>query len=145
MELKILIILHTMAACIWVGGHLVLAIGILPKALQSKDPKMISDFESVFERIGIPALLIQVITGIRMALIYLPISEWTSGNPLAYLIRWKLLFLFMTLALAIHARVFIIPKLDSFSLPKLGYHIIAVTGLSLAFLVVGLGFRLSIF
>jgi len=31
-ELKILIIIHTIAACVWIGGHLILAITVLPKA-----------------------------------------------------------------------------------------------------------------
>ncbi|MEV1968220.1 hypothetical protein ABZR56_17340, partial [Pseudomonas aeruginosa] len=41
---------------IWVGGHLVLALGILPGALRRRDPQAIRAFEQVYERIGIPAL-----------------------------------------------------------------------------------------
>jgi|GEM_PF-5746128 len=33
----LILILHLIAATIWVGGHLVLAIGYLPKALKRKD------------------------------------------------------------------------------------------------------------
>ena len=33
----IYLIFHLLAATIWVGGHLVLALGFLPKALKNKD------------------------------------------------------------------------------------------------------------
>ena len=38
----ILLVLHLLAATIWVGGHLVLAIGFLPKALKHTDSSYIS-------------------------------------------------------------------------------------------------------
>ncbi|MEC7730094.1 MAG: hypothetical protein VX497_02305 [Candidatus Neomarinimicrobiota bacterium] len=35
--------IHIIAAAIWTGGHLVLAIGFLPKALKDQDPG-VNDF-----------------------------------------------------------------------------------------------------
>jgi putative copper export protein len=60
---RYLVILHLIGASVWVGGHLVLSLAILPRALRAKDPEIIRDFEAGFERIGIPALLVQVVTG----------------------------------------------------------------------------------
>ncbi|CAM4046740.1 Copper resistance protein CopD [Flavobacterium antarcticum] len=37
----LLLILHLLAAAVWVGGHLVLSVSFLPEALQKKDPKII--------------------------------------------------------------------------------------------------------
>jgi len=93
----------------------------------------------------IPSLLIQVFTGLRMSMIYQPISLWFSfEGPISTLISLKLLLLLATVGLAIHARFFIIPHLRKETIGLLGGHIIAVTVIALLFLVVGLSFRLGV-
>ena len=42
---RILIALHLIGAAVWIGGHLVLATTILPRALRNRDPSIILDFE----------------------------------------------------------------------------------------------------
>ena len=75
----LILILHLIAATIWVGGHLVLAIGYLPKALKRKDFSYIGNFEKTYEPIGMPSLAILVITGILMAYDYnAGFSSWFS-------------------------------------------------------------------
>lgn len=139
-----LVFFHVLGASVWVGGHLVLASTFLPRALQQKDPSIIQSFEEQFERIGIPALLLQVITGVWMALIYVPFEEWLSLASTHHRFLWmKLGLLAGTLALAIHARLFIIPKLTVEKLPSLAFHIILVTLLAVSFVMVGLSFRFN--
>ncbi|MBD2425278.1 hypothetical protein [Phormidium sp. FACHB-1136] len=75
MLFKLLIILHTLGATVWTGGHLVLLLG--------------------------------------------------------------------TLALAIHARFFIIPNLSAETLKSLAFHIVGVTTLAVLFVVLGAGIRLG--
>jgi putative copper export protein len=146
MEFKILLILHTLGACVWVGGHLILAVTILPKALRLKDPEIISTFESMFERIGIPSLIIQVVTGLRLAMIFMPIGEWFDfSNSISALISIKIILLLITVILAIHARFFIIPKLDADKLSMLGWHIAGVTIIAVLMLLTGLSFRMGLF
>ncbi len=146
MEFKILLILHTLGACVWVGGHLILAVTILPKALKLKDPEIISTFESMFERIGIPSLIIQVVTGLRLAMIFMPIGEWFDfSNSISALISIKIILLLITVILAIHARFFIIPKLDADKLSMLGWHIAGVTIIAVLMLLTGLSFRMGLF
>ena len=70
MIIPFIILFHIIAAAIWTGGHLVLAIGFLPKALKDQDPSIIDFFESSYERIGTPALLFQVITGFYLVHYY---------------------------------------------------------------------------
>lgn len=145
MEYKILLILHTLGACVWVGGHLILALTILPKSLKLKDPEIISTFESMFERIGIPSLIIQVVTGLRLAMISLPIREWFDfSNTISALISIKIILLLLTVMLAVHARFFIIPKLDADKLSMLGWHIAGVTVISVLMLLTGLSFRIGL-
>ncbi len=49
-----------LGATVWTGGHLVLAIGFLPGALKSGDASLLRSVEERFERVGIPALLLQI-------------------------------------------------------------------------------------
>lgn len=145
MLIKLIILFHVLGACIWVGGHLVLAFSVLPKALSERDPGSVKVFEERFERIGIPALVVQTITGIWMALLYLPVNKWFSfDNVMSNHIGLKLILLGATVLLAIHARIFIVPKLSADNLSLLAMHIIAITLIALALLFTGLNFRLDI-
>ncbi len=81
--MRTLLFLHLLGAAIWVGGHLVLALGILPGALRRRDPQAIRAFEQVYERIGIPALLLQVVSGLWLASLWLPFDHWFGATPVA--------------------------------------------------------------
>jgi len=143
---KWLILLHVLGATVWAGGHLILSIGFLPQALKQKDISIILNFESHYERIGIPALLIQVVTGISMALIYVPFSQWWNLSTTHHVYLWiKLGLLVSTMALGIHARFFILPRLTVEKLSLLALHIILVTMLAVALVVTGLSFRFTYF
>ncbi|WP_133406673.1 CopD family protein [Parashewanella tropica] len=138
-----LLLLHFIGATIWVGGHLILSIAVLPNALKHKDVDAIRNFENKFEKIGIPALLLQIGTGMYMAYSYLPdFSLWFDfSNPVSKVISYKIILLAATFLLAIDARLRIIPKLSKDNLSSLALHIIPVTLISLLFVFVGLAFR----
>ncbi len=136
-----LLFLHLLGASVWVGGHLVLLCGVLPKALRQRDPQPVRNFEQIYERIGIPALLIQIVTGLWMASLWLPHAQWFGATPAAQLIQAKLVLLGLTAALGVHARLALIPKLDAQRLPQLGAHIVLITLTAVAFVWVGAGFR----
>lgn len=142
---KLLILLHTISACIWVGGHLILAITILPKSLKERNPKYIEDFESKYEKIGIPALLIQVITGFMMFINYgLNYTDiFSFDSHFSRMLSYKIILLLLTILLAAHARIFIIPKLSESNLNSLAIHIIIVTILSLFFVYFGVSVRFA--
>jgi putative copper export protein len=133
------LILHLIAACIWIGGHILLLFRYLPEALKNNSIEIITDFEKKFERIGLPALLIQVITGILLAYHYnVTISKWFNfENQIEKVISLKLLLLFITLILAIHARLFIIPKLNQGNLKHLAWHILLINIIGITMLVLG--------
>lgn len=143
----LLVLGHIIFATIWVGGHLLLCLGILPRAIKNKDISMVQNFESVYERIGIPSLIGQIITG--FFLFYLHTNEWNV------LLDWqnfygrhfllKVVILLFTIILAVHARFRIIPTLSEKNFMLLVGHIIAVTFLALLFIIVGLSMRFGIF
>ncbi len=143
--LHILLIIHILSATIWVGGHILLLTRYLPKAFKDKNVRIIIDYESQFEFIGIPALLIQVVTGIWMSFIYqVKIDNWFSfSTNIEKIISIKLILLLVTIILAVHARIFIIPKLGNHNLPLLTVHIILVTFIAISMLVLGTFVRMG--
>ncbi|MEN9465481.1 MAG: hypothetical protein RL217_1662 [Pseudomonadota bacterium] len=139
----ILILLHMLAATIWTGGHIILSVVVLPKVLKEQSPKALLDFESVYEKIGMPALIVQVVTGLMLAHRMLPdIAQWfNAANPIAHSIMAKLTLLALTLGFALDARFRVIPNLSPANLKVMAWHIIPVTLFSILFVVVGVSFR----
>jgi putative copper export protein len=135
----IYLILHLIGACVWVGGHLLLLFRYLPFAIKHNAPEVITAFEKKFEPVGIPALLLQIITGIAMSYNYnVGASQWFHfENSIEKTISIKLILLMATLLLALHARIFIIPKLNQNNLIQLAWHIVLVNILAIAMLVIG--------
>ena len=143
---RLIVALHVLGATVWVGGHLVLSLSVLPRALRARDPALIRDFESGFERLGIPALLVQIVTGLWLAYHWAPhVAGWFSpSTPQERLVLVKLVLLAATLALAVHARLRVVPQLDAATLRFLAYHIVAVTLLGVALLLVGVAIRTGV-
>ncbi|AWF80888.1 copper resistance protein CopD [Microbulbifer sp. A4B17] len=140
---NVVLFFHLLGATIWTGGHLILACTILPKVLRDKDVAFLSRFESSYEKIGIPALVIQILSGLYLSYTLLPdLSQWFNfTNPISRLVSFKLILLACTFLLAIDARLRIIPNLSEKNLTALAYHIIPVTVLSVLFAFVGISFR----
>ncbi|MCP5498593.1 MAG: CopD family protein [Leptospiraceae bacterium] len=134
--------LHVLAATVWTGGHLILSLTILPGVLKNKDIEFIRRFESSYETIGIPALIIQIFSGLWMAGISLGGRDWFDfSNPVSRLVSYKLLLLFLTFVLAIDARLRIIPRLNKENLISLAFHIVPVTILSVLYVFLGVLYR----
>lgn len=140
---SIALLLHILAATVWTGGHIVLATTILPRALKNKDVESLRNFEQGYEKIGIPALIIQVSTGLYMAFTLVPqIDMWFDwSNPIAKIISLKLGLLLITAILAVDARLRIIPKLSPKNINALAWHIIPVTFVSILFVIVGVSMK----
>ena len=138
-----ILLLHVLGASVWAGGHLVLAVTVLPGVLRNKSPAELLRFESAYERIGMPALVIQVATGLWLAYRVVPDpGQWFAfSDPVARLVGTKLVLLAITIAFALDARLRIIPKLSESNLVALAWHIVPVTVISVLFVVIGVSFR----
>jgi putative copper export protein len=138
----IVLSLHILGAAIWAGGHLVLAVTILPEALRRGRAATVSEFEQRFERIGLPALAVQIATGLWLAdrLLGSP-DHWFEGNSIARTVQVKLGLLVVTVGLAVHARFRVIPKLSDATLPTLAWHIRVVTLAAVLFVLAGASIR----
>ena len=141
----LLVIVHALAATVWTGGHLVLDLGVLPKALRERSADRIRDFEQIFEPLGLAALALQVATGLWMGSILLPGFHglFNPASPIGLLVGTKLLLLVATAVLAVHARLRLIPSLTDANLSCLAWHIRGITALAIAFVVVGALIRLG--
>lgn len=136
--------LHLIGAAVWVGGHLVLALSILPQALLDRRAAIVTGFEERFERLGLPALAVQVVTGLWLAHRLLGgVGNWFEGTPTARVVQVKLALLVATLALALHARLRLIPRLADDTLVSLAWHIRAVTALAVLFVLAGASARVG--
>lgn len=135
------LLLHILAATIWTGGHIVLSVAILPNVLKERSPARLTEFESVYEKIGMPALIVQIITGLYMANNLLA-GQWLNfENPITHPVALKLALLLTTFAFALDAKFRVIPTLSEKSLMTMAWHIVPVTVMSILFVVVGVSFR----
>jgi putative copper export protein len=143
MLFKLLLVLHLLGSSVWVGGHLVLALMVLPKALKQRDPLVVANFEAIFEKIGIPALLLQIASGIWLAYSYtrnlFDVFDFAEGPH--SMIALKLILLVLTVIIAAHARIRLIGKLTETNLTFLAWHIGIITVLAITMLVLGAGVR----
>lgn len=133
---------HLLGAVIWVGGHLVLALSVLPRALREGRAAVVAEYEANFERVGLPALGAQVVSGLWLAdhLLGSP-DHWFEATPLARVVQVKLVLLALTVGLAVHARFRVIPQLDDETLPTLAWHIRLVTLFAVLFVLAGASIR----
>ena len=138
----IVLSLHILGATVWAGGHLVLAFTILPGALREGRAASVAEFEERFERIGIPALGVQIVTGLWLAehLLGSP-AHWFDGRSFARPVQVKLALLALTVGLALHARLRVVPKLTDATLPTLAWHIRIVTAAAVLFVLTGASIR----
>ncbi len=145
-----LLFLHIVGASIWVGGHLYLITIIVPQALRHQDSTHLLKFEAGFERLGMTALVLQVVTGLIMAKLYL--GTWAEllnhKNQLAALISMKLLWLGLSIVTALSAQLIVIPKVkknpsDARLRRLFILHIMLIGLLSLIFVATGVLFRVG--
>lgn len=120
-----------------------LALAVLPRVPRERSVQRLRDFESAYERLGLPAMVVQVATGGWLAQTGLPTAaDWHNiDSPVTVLVWIKLALLAATVVTAAHARLVIIPRLTEATLPAMARRIVFVTVLSVAFVVAGVGLR----
>lgn len=141
MSHHLLLIIHLLAATIWVGGHLVLLFGILPGVMRTRNQNTLLDFERKYEPVGLTAMAISIITGIMLSYKYgVTVSQWFHfANPIENVVSIKLLLLFTTVLFALSAQIRVLPKLkhSNKKLPEMAVHIFCVSMLGVSMLIVG--------
>lgn len=139
MKHQIILIIHLLASTIWVGGHLILLLRYVPKAIKTKSLNELSVFRKNFEPVGMPSLFILIITGILMAYDYnITFEKWfLFENSIEKIVSIKLILLFISLTLAFITIKFVLPSINKIS-PFLLYCIIfLVTIIAVTMLILG--------
>ncbi len=144
---KYIVLIHILAATIWTGGHLILSLAVLPKAIKNKSLAMLKNFEASFWKIGITALVLQFLTGIFLAFHYMPhFSEWFSFKvPVSHLVVTKLTLLIITAVLVFRAKVSGFKNVSEHNLKPLTIHIIVMTVISVVFVFLGVWYKTGSF
>lgn len=139
MRHQIILIIHLLAATIWVGGHLILLLRYVPKAIKTKSLEELSVFRKNFELVGMPSLFILIITGIIMAYDYnVTIEKWfLFENAIEKIVSIKLILLFISLTLAFITIKFVLPSIDKLSPFLLYFIIFLVTTIGVTMLILG--------
>ena len=145
--MALVLFLHVLGACIWVGGHLVLVTRFVPQAWRTRDARELLSFEHRYEPVGMLALLLQIVTGLHLAWAYsADMAQWfdPQASPI-HVIGLKLLTLLLTALVAAHARFRVIPKLQRAPQGQMVrvfcLHVLAVTLLAVTFVYLGVAFR----
>ncbi len=136
-----LLIVHLLAASVWVGGHLYISVRIMPGCLRRLDPRELMEFEKKYEPIGMSSLVILVITGIWMSLqLGIGPNQWFAfSSPLERVVSLKLALLMATALLAVSAQTRVIPAIltSRSKLWEMAAHVILVTLIGITMLVLG--------
>lgn len=139
MKHQIVLIIHLLAATIWVGGHLLLLLRYVPKAIKSKSIEELSAFRKNFEPVGMPSLFILIITGILMAYDYnITFEKWfLFENSIEKIISVKLILLLISLTLAFITFKFVLLSINKISPFLLYFIIFLVTTIAVFMLILG--------
>ena len=138
-----MLVLHLLGTTIWTGGHLLLALAVLPRALRAGSLDDLQRFESWFAPLAMPALVVQVATGVWLTHQLLPdVADWVDlANPASRAVAAKFLLLALTVALHADARLRIGRLEADHRLRSMAWHVVAVTILAVLFVVVGTALR----
>jgi putative copper export protein len=139
MKHQIVLIIHLLAATIWVGGHLILLLRYVPKAIKNKSLNEINHFRKIFEPVGIPSLLLLLITGIIMAYDYdVSVDKWfIFESSIEKIVSVKLILLLISLSLAFVTIKFVLPSINQISPFFLYFIIFLVTTIAVSMLILG--------
>jgi len=135
MPLKTLVTLHIIGAAALAGGHLIFALGVLPRAMRARDSEMLLSYQKAFTPVGHTALLIQIVTGLWLAMPY-----FANRTGATMLVEIKILLLILILGITIHAKVRVAKKLPE-SMGAFAGHVVANALLATTLLVLGSALR----
>lgn len=146
MEYQILVLIHVFLAIIIIGGVLITSFIVLPHAKRTNNPAFAFTFIKAFNRGAHATLTIQFLVGFRLAMIYLPISEWFSFSTsisltvLLKLLQWALMFVVLIIG---NKKIKAAEESGALTIPTRVFGLLSI--ISLTFLVLGLNFRLGLF
>jgi len=143
MTYQLMVIMHILGACVWLGGHVVLVGAVLPTAISSGQIDHLKRFVKGFGRLGLPALILQLLTGIWLANRWIP--SWsgifTEPTPQGHLVLTKLLLIALSVPLAGYTYHRAAPRLSQDRMIPFVAVTAAIAALAALMLIAGVGVR----
>lgn len=146
MEKSVLIVLHILGASIWIGGMLIMALGVLPKSKKAGDASILKNYEGSFHILGMIALTLQFLTGFRLAMIYAGGMKglFDFSNHTAVLFIWKLVLILLTMGLFVVFKKKTLSALTDSNISSASALVWVLTLISVGLMILGLGFSRGI-
>lgn len=146
MEYQVLVLLHVIVSILILGGLFMGSLIVIPSAKKSGNTEFAFTYIKSFGKWTHALLTVQLLTGFRLAMIYVPITEWfgfgssLSVSVVAKLVLWVALFAWL-----------IVGKVKGMTDPEKGgiesaasyYRIASILGFF--FIIFGLNFKLGLF
>lgn len=138
-----LLVLHLLAATVWVGAYVFLVLGYAPEAVRTRDPRGLIDAHARLQRVGLPALVAVIVSGLWLAWNWLPdtILWFDASLPIAIVILTKLGLLALTLLLLTYLHLRVLPTLVPERIPRLALVLLALALAGIAAAATGPSFR----
>lgn len=142
MEYKFLVLFHVLGASIWIGGFLVAALGIVPKARKAQDVSLVVDYLNAFKIPSHIGITIQLLTGLRLAMFYM--GEGGPVGTAGSIIGAKLFLIIAIVIVMIAAKKTGITSEET-TLSKVSGYVYIMALISVTMMVLGLNFKLGLF
>jgi putative copper export protein len=139
----LLLSVHILASTLWTGAYLLLALVLIPNARRSGDIQPILAFERRFDRLGMAALAVLVLSGFWLGFRWLPQTHlWFDVDlALGQTMLAKIVLVFVLVAAWAQARLRLLPVLGIERLAAYRVHVWVSLLCSLALILLGARFR----
>lgn len=107
----ILVLIHVLAATMWVGAHLILVTGPLVKTIKSNDVRPTLEFYRAFGWPATIALIVAALVGIVMAYMRYPPSSWIEFGEPSGRIGEKITLFTALLVISAYAHIKVVPAM----------------------------------
>lgn len=146
MEYQVLLLLHVLVSILILGGLFIGSIIVIPTANKIGHPDFAFRYAKSFGKWTHALLTVQFLTGFRLAMIYIPITEWfgfassLSFSVVAKLILWVALFAWLIVG---KVKGMVDTENGNIKTAKTYYLVASVLGFLL--MIFGLNFKLGLF
>ncbi|MCA9286018.1 MAG: hypothetical protein KDA22_12415 [Phycisphaerales bacterium] len=140
---KLLVMLHVLGACIWIGGSIALVSIVLPPAMRERRAEPVVAFERRFGWLGLGALTAQLLTGTWLGLVHLGDLRTIFAEPKAttHLVLTKLVLALVVFGWGGYEYHIMALRLKADGLRRFNAHAWTTVALSVLLLVLGVAIR----
>ena len=146
MEYQVLLFLHVLVSTLILGGLFIGSIIVIPAANKSGHADFAYKYIASFGKWTHALLTVQLLTGFRLAMIYVPITEWFGfGSSLSVTVVLKLVLWVALFAWLIVGKVKGMASGEKGSIKSASTYYAVASILGFVLMILGLNFKLGLF